>query len=112
MASHCYTWGKYKFKDESCSITDETKRLYQDYFGLPHADQEKSWAPHIVCVTCVLGLQKWENTNDTSKMPFACAMYWMEITNHDDCYFCKSNIAVFTKKTKSWIVYPKVSLTN
>ena len=34
-------------------------------------------------------------------------MVWREPTNHvSDCYFCMSNIAGFTKKNKSAIMYP------
>lgn len=42
-------------------------------------------------------------------MPFACPMYWMEIVNHENCYFCKTNVSGFNKKNKSAIQYADVS---
>jgi hypothetical protein len=41
-------------------------------------------------------------------MPFAVPMIWREPKNHtDDCYFCMTKVAGFTRKNKSKIVYPQ-----
>ena len=56
-------------------------------------DQDKSWAPHIVCKTCLEHLRQW--TLGTRKsMRFGIPMIWREPRNHvDDCYVCAINVA-------------------
>ena len=42
-------------------------------------------------------------------MPFAVNMVWHEPTNHfNDCYFCLTNTAGYSKKEKNKIDYPAV----
>ena len=53
------------------SITDFVKNIYKSYFGLVLSNQDKTWAPHKICTTCLLELRKWSKGQ---KNRFACAM--------------------------------------
>ena len=35
------------------------KKAYRAYFGMPVADQDKPWAPHIICVYCRRTSEGW-----------------------------------------------------
>lgn len=39
---------------------DFVKRAYFSYFAVYLGDQDKTWAPHLVCETCVEHLRYWE----------------------------------------------------
>lgn len=66
-------------------ITTCVKTVYYAYFGIRLGDQDKSWASHKVCRTCVEGLRLWKNGRKKC-MPFAILR---EPKNHvDDYYFC------------------------
>ncbi|BET01804.1 Hypothetical protein NTJ_14621 [Nesidiocoris tenuis] len=71
-------------------------------------DQDKPWAPHRVCHTCVEQLRSWSKGKRPS-MPFAIPMVWREPQNHvTDCYFCMTNVAGMSSKTKKLLVYPNL----
>lgn len=97
------------FKSQIRPITTQICDLYLKYFGCEVADQDKPWAPHTVCMTCVKNLTDWDKTNGAKQMPFATPMYWMEIQDHSKCYFCLTNVAGFNKTNKNKIVYPEKS---
>ena len=54
------------------NITDFVKRAYKANFDMKLSYQGKSWAPHIVCKTCVETLRGW--TNGKLKFKFAVPM--------------------------------------
>ena len=87
------------------------KQCYHAYFDCKLGDQDKSWAPHIVCKSCVENLRQWYN--DKSKwMPFGVPVIWREQTDHvSTCYFCTTNVKGFCKKNKHRIEYPNIPLT-
>ena len=104
--SFCYVCGKFTPKDQRNKLTKQLKNAYKLYFGCKVGDQDKLWAPHVCCKNCYIALTQWLNGKRKS-MPFAVPMIWREPTNHyTDCYFCLTNIAGFSKKNKSKIVYP------
>ena len=71
-------------------------------------DQDKSWAHHKVCRTCVEGLRVWLKGNKKC-MPFSIPMVWREPKNHhDDCYFCLCNVHGYSSKNKKEIIYPNL----
>ena len=39
-------------------------------------------------------------------MPFGVLMVWRKQTNHDDCYFCQTNLYGLNKNNKDKIKYP------
>ena len=91
------------------NITDFMKNEYKAYFGMELGDQDKTctWAPHIVCKTCVESLRGW--TNGMLKLKFALPMVWREPKNHfNDCYFCLSDMTGINKNTKKAWKYPNL----
>lgn len=70
-------------------------------------DQEKKWAPHIVCHTCVEHLWKWTQGKIKS-LPFAIPMVWREPASHEDCYFCLTKIKGYNSKNKANVVFPEI----
>lgn len=104
--SFCYICGSYTFQKQKRTITDLVKKEYFAYFGMHLGDQDKPWAPHIVCHTCCCNLHHWV-VGKKKCMPFGIPMVWREPRDHlTDCYFCLCNTKGFNKKTKSSIVYP------
>lgn len=102
----CYICGQFTTADRKQAISTFIKQCYFAYFGCKLGDQDKPWAPHIVCKTCVENLRFWFNGQRKS-MPFGVPMIWREPTNHaNDCYFCMTNVRGFSKKNKNKIVYP------
>ena len=47
--SFCYICGEYILKEYKRSITDFVRKVYRAYFGVKLGDQDKPWAPHVVC---------------------------------------------------------------
>ena len=103
----CYICGHYTTSDQKTVISSFVKRCYHAYFGCKLGDQDKPWAPHIVCKSCVENLRLWLKGKSKS-LSFGVPMVWREPTNHgDDCYFCMTNMRGFSKKNKHKIVYPQ-----
>ena len=99
----CYICGEYVLEDQRRTITDFVRKVYLAYFGIRLGDQDKSWAPHVVCKTCIEHLRMWTN-GKTKSFRFAIPMVWREPKNHyDDCYFCMVNLKGFNRhKRKTW----------
>jgi len=88
------------------SITAFVSEVYFLYFGVRLGDQDKPWAPHKVCKTCVENLRHWKN-GQRNNVKFGTPMVWREPRNHhDDCYFCVVNIKGFNRYKKSAWTYP------
>ena len=104
----CYICGCFALPKQRANITNFVRRAYLAYFGMKLGDQDKSWAPHSVCRTCVENLRQW--TKGKRKcLSFGIPMVWREPKNHfDDCYFCLVNISGFSAKTKFAITYPNL----
>ena len=104
----CYICGRYTLADQRRSVTDFVKRAYLGFFEVKLGDQDKDWAPHIVCRTCVTDLTQWSQ-GGRHHPQFAIPMVWREPTNHhDDCYFCSVNVKGHSKKTIKNISYPSL----
>ena len=105
----CFTCGEYIINANNRGPIDEFyQRAYYTYFKFKLGDQDKSWAPHVVCYSCKSAMRKWtEGKRDSLK--FAIPMIWREPSNHfDDCYFCMTNIVGFSRKNKNSISYPSI----
>ena len=95
----------------------------QTNFGCAIGDEDKPWAPHSVCLSCMSGLYKWLDKKSTS-FKFAVPMIWREPKDHySDCYFCLTpaikkynelflnfnfNFSGFNKKIRRKVVYPSL----
>ena len=91
----CYICGEFTTADMRCNITSNVKKLYHAYFGFKLGDQDKPFAPHIVCQCCTSKLHMW-SAKKIKSLPFGIPMVWREQQNHhDDCYFCLTNIKGF-----------------
>ncbi|XP_042233503.1 uncharacterized protein LOC121873827 [Homarus americanus] len=104
----CYVCGQFTPSDSQSNITPLLKRCYLAYFGCKLGDQDKPFAPHKACKSCISKLQMW-SVGKLKCMPFGVPMVWREQMNHhDDCYFCMTKVAGFNKKTKDHIIYPDI----
>lgn len=102
----CYICGEFVLKKQLKSITESVKVKYVEHFGFAIGHQDKTWAPHNICVRCTTYLYK-------NKFKFDIPMLWMEPQNHyDDCYFCLTNVQGFNATNKSFIQYPDLSTTR
>lgn len=106
--SFCYICGSYTLRKQRQNITGFVQKAYRAYFGIKLGDQDKSWAPHVVCKTCVEGLRNWCKGVKKS-LSFGIPMVWREPRNHvDDCYFCMVNTKGYNNKNKKEISYPNL----
>ena len=102
----CYICGKVTLPDRQARTTDFVKKSYHAYFGVKLGDQDKPFAPHICCKTCVQNLRDWRNKRKCS-MPFGVPMVWREGKDHStDCYFCMTNLHGINRKTNSMFSIP------
>ena len=84
-------------------------KAYHAYFGIKLGDQDKPWAPHVVCHTCVSGLRKFCNGKQKS-LTFCVPMVWREqVSHYDDCYFCLSKVSGYNKQNNK---RPKFAFCN
>ena len=107
--SFCYICGNFTLFSQRASITTFVKEAYFSYFSRKIGNQDKSWAPHIVCKQCTEGLRMW--TKGTREhMPFGVPMIWMEPKDHStDCYFCSVKTSGYNRKNKRSIQYPNIA---
>ena len=104
----CYICGSFTPPKQRKNITDFVKKAYHAYFGIKLGDQDKSWAPHVACRSCVESLRHWTKGRRSS-LVFGIPMVWREPKNHtEDCYFCMTNLFGFNTKNKGNITYPDV----
>jgi len=102
----CYICGEYTLVPNRNHVTSFIKRAYHAYFDIKLGDQDKAWAPHMVCKTCTEHLRQWTKGN-RSCLKFGIPMVWRQPTNHDsDCYFCAIDVTGINKKNRSSLTYP------
>lgn len=106
--SFCYICGELTFKSQKRTITPLVCKAYELYFGIKVGNQDKAWAPHVCCKTCVTLLTSWLR-GVNRKMQFAVPMIWREPNDHiTDCYFCLTNIVGIGPKSKHTVQYPSL----
>ena len=100
----CYICGQVTLSDRQSPITNFVKKSYHDYFGVKLGDQDKSFAPHICCKTCVEGLRRWIKGKQQQGLPFGVPMVWREGRDHvTDCYFCMTNLDRINRKNRQHV---------
>ena len=108
----CYVCGYYiSCRHSSYKIVKGAKYCtgYSLYFGMDIGDQDKSWAPHVICGSCRSNLEGW--LRDSGRvMLLAVSRVWREPQNHhDDCYFYKVNILKYRKvRGRRTMTYPSI----
>ena len=106
----CYLFGVYTFPRQRRNIPLFVKRAYKPYFQVPLGDQNKKWAPHIVCHICEEMLRNWTK-GKRKGLPFGVPMLWREPKEHlTDCYFCLVNTKSIGKKNRQNFSYPSIPL--
>ena len=104
----CYICGNVILPGRVAKVTDFVKKVYHAYFGVKLADQDKPFAPHVSCKTCVENLRDWRDRKRKS-MPFTVPMVWREgKDNVTDCYFWITNLQAINRKNKHCVQYPDV----
>lgn len=104
----CYICGQVTLSDRQSPITNFVKKSYHAYFGVKLGDQDKAFAPHICCKTCVEGLRRWTNKKQQC-LQFGVPMVWREGRDHtSDCYFCMTNLEGINRKNRHHVKYPDV----
>ena len=109
----CYVCGFYiSGKYTTYKIVKGTKywTTYKLYFGMDIGDQDKPWAPHVICGSCRSNLEGWLR-GFGKVMSFAVSRVWREPQNHhDDCYFCMINILKYRKVIgRIAMTYPSIA---
>jgi hypothetical protein len=103
--------GDYTIKLYQKTKTPLIKKAYELYFGCKIGDQDKPWAPHIVCANCAVYLKGWL-IGSRKAMPFAVKMVWQEQKKiMTDCYFCLTKIYRISLKSKHSTQYPLLPST-
>ena len=96
------------YQPQRRNINSFIKKIYLAYFGVPLGDQDKSWAPHQVCTTCVETLRSWSQGKN-AKLKFGVPIVCREPKHDvDDCYFCLVNVKGFNKKNKQHLIYSNI----
>lgn len=104
--SFCYICGEYTIDNQKKHYRFRQKSVFS-LFGVRLGHQDKSWAPHILCKTCVKLIRSW--TKGERRLKFGIPMVWREPNDHvTDCYFCMNDMRRFNMhKKKDWI-YPNL----
>ena len=69
----CYICGNFTLPHQRKDINEFVKKAYLTYFGIKIGNQDKTWAPHKVCNTCLESLRHWTK-GSISKMSFDVPM--------------------------------------
>ena len=100
----CYICGEYTIAPHRKPVTSFIARAYHAYFGIKLADQDKAWAPHMVCKACTETLRGC--TNGKRSLNFVIPMVWKEPTNHvTNCYYCAVDVTGINRKDQSSLKY-------
>ena len=84
------------------------RRLFLAYFKVMLGNQDKPWAPHIVCKPCVEHLRQWTNKSRKS-LGFAIPMMWREPKDYcNDYYFFAMKTKSIIRKNKNPLIYPNL----
>ena len=109
--SFCYIRGEFEITDERNRVADFIQKAYHAYFGVQDklGNQDKPWAPHVVCKTSVEHLREWTG-GSPKPLKFGVPIIRREPKNHtNDCYFCAINLIVINKKKRKSLIYPNLS---
>ena len=78
--SFCYICGEFIIKKYQRDITENIKKLFKLYFGCRLGDEDKKWAPPIICMKCVYRCFKVQYQGSVSTQ-------WKYISINSNCSF-------------------------
>ena len=55
----CYTCKQFIVVKQRMQVNNFVRKAYYVYFDMKLVDQDKAWAPHVVCKPCVKTLRQW-----------------------------------------------------
>ena len=58
IRTSCYICGIFMTAKQTTTTTSFVIKAYLGYFGMRLGDQDKTWAPHTVCRSCVENLRQ------------------------------------------------------
>ena len=97
----CYICGEYTLVPNRNPVTTFIRQTYHAYFGMKLGDQDKAWAPHMVCKSYTEYLHQWSKGKKTS-LKFGIPMVWREPRNHvSDCYFWAIDVTGINRKNRN-----------
>jgi hypothetical protein len=97
------------YSNTFCYVRGSFTTKAQRHIGCPLEDQDKDWAPHVICTSCSNGLSDWMNKTNAA-LSFTIPMIWQEPKNHvGDCYFYCVIINGFSAKNKHKILYSNLN---
>ena len=106
----CYICCVYTFLGQrrNIGLSLFVKRAYKAYFRVPLGDQDKKWAPHIVCRNCQEMFRDWTK-GKRKGLRFGLPMVCREPKEHlTDCYFCLVNTKGIGKKNRQNFFYSSI----
>ena len=108
----CYVSGVFVSTKEvkhRITVANNFCTTYNAYFGMPVGDQDKKWAPHVVCGCCRSTLEAWCR-GESRRVKFGVPRIWREPINHlDNCYFCVIDVSHHQKGKKTSVLdYPDI----
>ena len=94
----CYICGEYIIRREQVNISPLIEGRFFDYLKYKLGDQDKLFAPRVICRRCNSNLSSWDN-HKIKKLPFSTPMAWSEQLDHTtDCYFCCARVASINRR--------------
>ena len=81
----CYVCGEFTLAKDWRKITEKVEKSYLRYFSAKIGDQDKQWAPHVICKVCQATFIRWES-GVSSCFNIEVPMIWWGPTNCiNDC---------------------------
>lgn len=110
--SFCYVCGVFlstKAIKHKIAEANNFANAYYAYFDIAVGNQDKNWAPHVVCGCCRSTLEAWYR-GENRKMKFGVPRTWCEPTDHHmNCYFCVVDVSHHRKRKKTSVFdYPDI----
>ena len=69
----CYIYGNVVLPNRQAKISDFVKKAFHYYFGVKVGNQDKPFASHVCCKTCIENLRDWRK-GERMNMPFMSLM--------------------------------------
>ena len=104
----CYVCGEFAVAKDQRKITEKVQKSYLRYFVVKIGDQDKLWAPHVICKGFQVKFIRWV-AGPSRFFKFEAPMIWRETTSCiNDCYFCMVKTVGSNAKNKQFIKYPNI----